>query len=342
VSPREQMRLAPPAGLRVNRQISVPVHVQLKSQVRYLITTGSLKPGSQIPTVRQLAGFLRINPNTAARALIELQQEGYLESQPGRGTFVTERPPARERHTARGLAQIIDEALERARRLGYSADEFLAAAAARAPVAGTKKVKRIRALLVECNWEELSRFGEELEGDLPLSVERILVGELPERVRRDPFLIRRFGIVITTFFHIHEVKRALATESIPVVGLLTETSISTLLRLSELPEGTTVGLVSATAMGSQNLLRSVESAGLSHLKPVLAAADDPWSITRMLEATSVVVCSEQVAEKLRTVLPATAQIIVDNRTLDRGGLDLLRDLLTRLDAPRAERAALTG
>jgi len=173
-------------------------------------------------------------------------------------------------------------------------------------------------------------------------VDRILVEELPERMRRDPAFVRKFGVVITTFFHIHEVKRAMATELVPLVALLTETSISTVLRLSELPEGSAVGLVSATAMGSQNLLRSVESAGLAHLKPILATADDPWSISRMVEATSVVVCSEQVAERIRAVLPATTEVIVDNRTLGRGGLDLLRDLLARLEEPRLEAAGAIG
>src|SRR4029453_4869261 len=86
--PRETSRTAPPAGPRVNRQSSVPVHVQLTTQVRHLIETGHLKPGMQLPTVRQLAGFLRINRNTAARALADLLKDGYLEGRPGRGTFV--------------------------------------------------------------------------------------------------------------------------------------------------------------------------------------------------------------------------------------------------------------
>lgn len=331
--PRESLRLVPPSGLRVNRESSVPVHVQLKTQIRHLIMTGSLKPGSQVPTVRQLAGFLRINPNTAAKALAELQQDGYLESRSGRGTFVADRPPAGEGKLARRLERLVDETLERARRLGYSAEEFLATAATRAPVAGARKARRTRALVIECNWPEVSRFREELEAELPLAVDRMLVEDLAERARRDPSFVREYGVVITTFFHIHEVKAALATESVPVVALLTEANISTLLRLSELPEGTTVGLVCGTPKGTQNLLRSVQSAGLTHLKTVLASADDPWSVERMLEATSVVVCSEQAAEKLRGTLPSTVEVIMSNRTIDRGGIDLLRDVLARLGEP---------
>ena len=327
------MRLVPPSGLRVNRESSVPVHVQLKTQIRHLIMTGSLKPGSQVPTVRQLAGFLRINPNTAARALAELQQDGYLQSRSGRGTFVADRPPKGERKMARGLERLVDETLERARRLGYSAEEFLATAASRAPAAGARRARRTRALVIECNWPEVSRFREELEAELPLAVDRLLVEDLTERARGDPSFVREYGIVITTFFHIHEVKATLASASVPVAALLTEANLSTLLRLSEFPEGATVGLVCATPKGTQNLLRSIQSAGLTHLKTVLASADDPWSVERMLEATSVVVCSEQAADKLRGTLPPTVEVIMSNRTIDRGGIDLLRDALARLDEP---------
>lgn len=334
--PREGLRIAPPATLRVNRRSSVPVHAQLKTQIRHLIMTGSLKPGSQVPTVRQLAGFLRINPNTAAKALAELQQDGYLESRSGRGTFVADRLPAGEGKMARGLERLVDETLERSRRLGYSAEEFLATAATRAPVAGARKAKRTRALVIECNWPEVSRFREELEAELPLAVDRMLVEDLTERARHDPSFVREYGVLITTFFHIHEVKAALASESVPVVALPTEANLSTLLRLSELPEGTTVGLVCGTPKGTQNLLRSVQSAGLTHLKTVLASADDSWSVERMLEATSLVVCSEQAAEKLRGTLPPAVEVIMSNRTIDRAGIDLLRDALARLDeSPRA-------
>ena len=98
---RESSRIAPPSGLRVNRKSAVPVHVQLMTQIRHLISTGALKPGMQLPTVRQLAGFLRINRNTVARALADLYQDGYLESHQGRGTFVADRPPTREGRAAR-------------------------------------------------------------------------------------------------------------------------------------------------------------------------------------------------------------------------------------------------
>lgn len=323
------MRPRAAAGLRVNRGSGVPVHAQLRTQIRHLISTGVLKPGMQLPTVRQLAGFLRINRNTAARALAELHRDGFLQGQPGRGTFVADQPPARPGRAAQSLERIADDALERARRLGFTHEEVVATIAGRAPerrgAAGATRV-----LLVECNWPELSRYRDDLERELPVRVDRLLVDELPARVAGKAGFLRDYRVVITTFFHVHEVKRAMPPGAPSVVALLSEANIATLLRLTELAEGTVVGLVCNTFTGSQNLLRSVQSAGLWHLSPVLASTDDPWSIGQMLERTRTVVCSELAAAQVGALLPPDAELIVSDRTLDRGGLDMLRDLLGRL------------
>src|SRR5436190_9484197 len=148
---RASSRIAPPSGLRVNRQSTVPVHVQLQTQIRHVISTGGLKPGMQLPTVRQLAGFLRINRNTVARALADLAQDGYVESRQGRGTFVVDRPPAREGRAARSLERLVEETLDRARRLGFTQEELLATVASHAPHRRSPPPVKSPVLLVECN-----------------------------------------------------------------------------------------------------------------------------------------------------------------------------------------------
>jgi GntR family transcriptional regulator len=326
---RESAQITPPSGLRVNPQSSVPVHVQLQTQIRHLISTGNLKAGMQLPTVRQLAGFLRINRNTVARALAALHQDGYLESRQGRGTFVIDRPPAREGRAARSLERLVEDALARARRLGFTHEELLATIATHAPHSRGSRPTKIRALLIECNQPELSHYREQLEQELPLHVDRILVEEFRARAAGDPEFLKAYRVVITTFFHIHEVKQASPAGAPPVVALLSEANISTLLRLTELPEGTTVGLVCNTPNGSQNLLSSVQSAGLAHLIPVLASADDPWSIDRMLEKTRTVVCSEQSADRILERVPPDVEVILCHRRLDEGGIEMLRDLLAQ-------------
>src|SRR6478752_5275451 len=91
----------------------VPVYRQLIDQVRGGISSGALTAGDQLPTVRQLAVDLEINPNTVMRAYRELELGGLLETHQGTGTFISDKRP--EKKTA-----------ERDRQLGQMASEFAA------------------------------------------------------------------------------------------------------------------------------------------------------------------------------------------------------------------------
>jgi GntR family transcriptional regulator len=74
----------------VDHKSSTPLYVQLKEQLHLAVATGVLRPGDQLPTVRDLAVRLRVNPNTIARVYRELQAEGLFVSRQGSGTFVAE------------------------------------------------------------------------------------------------------------------------------------------------------------------------------------------------------------------------------------------------------------
>jgi GntR family transcriptional regulator len=123
------------AGFRfaLDLHTGVPVYRQLIDQVRGGISSGALTSGDQLPTVRQLAVDLEINPNTVMRAYRELELGGLLETHQGTGTFISDKKP--EKKTA-----------ERDRQLGQMAGEF----AARAGAAGftlEEVIDRMRELL---------------------------------------------------------------------------------------------------------------------------------------------------------------------------------------------------
>jgi GntR family transcriptional regulator len=71
----------------------IPIYVQLREQIMALIGRGLLKPGAQMPTMRQVAVALKIDLNTVQRAYAELEREGVLSKQRGVGTFVTDMAP---------------------------------------------------------------------------------------------------------------------------------------------------------------------------------------------------------------------------------------------------------
>jgi GntR family transcriptional regulator len=74
-------------------QGGMPIHCQIEDQIRGCVVWGSLSPGEQLPTAREVAVELGINPAAVERAYEELEQEGYLSSEDGSGTFVSFRPP---------------------------------------------------------------------------------------------------------------------------------------------------------------------------------------------------------------------------------------------------------
>ncbi|MBV8363184.1 MAG: GntR family transcriptional regulator [Candidatus Eremiobacteraeota bacterium] len=72
----------------VDPRSGVPIYLQLIEQVKRLVAVGALAPGEQLPTVKQLALDLTINPNTVARAYRELERDAVIETSPGRGSFI--------------------------------------------------------------------------------------------------------------------------------------------------------------------------------------------------------------------------------------------------------------
>ena len=74
--------------IQINFHDSRPIYEKVKDSLRQLILSGALPEGDRLPSVRELAVSLTINPNTIQRAYRELEQEGYIVSVPGKGSFV--------------------------------------------------------------------------------------------------------------------------------------------------------------------------------------------------------------------------------------------------------------
>jgi GntR family transcriptional regulator len=113
-------------GFQIDTKSGVPFYRQIVEQVKFGIARGDLQPGDQLPTVRQLAVDLSINPNTVIRAYRELEIEGVIDTHQGSGTFVgTRKPRIDDLERQRMLDQILTELLARASGYGFTLDEVL-------------------------------------------------------------------------------------------------------------------------------------------------------------------------------------------------------------------------
>lgn len=77
--------------IQLNYRDSKPIYEQIKDGLKRLIITGAIAPDEKMPSVRELASQLAINPNTIAKAIRELEQEGYIYTITGRGSFAADR-----------------------------------------------------------------------------------------------------------------------------------------------------------------------------------------------------------------------------------------------------------
>ena len=121
----------PFSPLALDFRSGVPIYTQIVEQVEARVMSGALRPGDQLPTVRQLASELRVNFNTVARAYRILDEAGLISTQQGRGTYILEQPSpaaaAALRHEV--LAGLTRRWLADLARLGYTPAEAAAEAA---------------------------------------------------------------------------------------------------------------------------------------------------------------------------------------------------------------------
>ena len=282
-----------------------------------------------MPSIRVLAGYLRINRNTVARVVADLEREGFLETRRGSGTYVLQPPvDAKGMERQRFLERVMRQAAEEGvpvEELGYA---LLARAGA--PIPGRTPI-----LFVECNEPELQHYAAALEERLPVVVEKVLLEDLPERLLREgsdtPLPWR---LAVTTFYHVHEVEEAVGPRGIETVALLAEATLDGIQRLTELPAGTKVGVLGNSRTCSDNLLNSLVGAGMDHLRLFQIYEDLGKDLGEQVAEAEVLVCGSPMAGRLSALglPPAGTEVILQDRTLDKGGIEMLGRILR--DVPR--------
>lgn len=112
--------------IQVSAQDGVPIYQQIVNQVKYLVAAGRLAAGEELPSVRTLAEQLVINPNTVARAYLELERAGVVVKRHGSGTYVSEEgSPLARKERMKLLTQRADALLAEAGHMDVALDEII-------------------------------------------------------------------------------------------------------------------------------------------------------------------------------------------------------------------------
>jgi hypothetical protein len=265
---------------------------------------------------------LRVNRNTVSRGIADLEREGYVESRRGSGVYVVEPPVATEDLKRQ---EVLERVMDLAAAQGMPVEELAYALLARA---GAEPMEKAPVLFVECTVSDLEQLSAELEEQLPVEVKKVLLEDLPARISREAELPWR--IAVTTFFHVHEVESLMEPRGIETVALLAEATLESLQRLADLPAGTPVGVVGDSQTCMENRSRSIEGAGLDHLDLTETYVDRVDEVRALFGRVRAVVCSSATARRLLELgAPDDLEIIEEDRTLDKGGVEMLGRMLRR-------------
>jgi GntR family transcriptional regulator len=314
--------------VRIEPNGHLPVYVQLKEQLKFLILNGELEPGTKLPTIRQLAGYLGINRNTVQKAYQELEGEGLVECRRGRGCAVVEQiGTTTQPVVSPELLDVIDRAIEEARQLGVRPDDLATFLYARAQQRPAQPLTR-HVVFVECEAAITNAIALTIQERLGMQVTPILLEDVREPTREVEEQLRQAHVVATTFFHIQELRTLLARTGKEVVALAVKPHLENLIRIAGIPRGTSVGLVCLSSGCAMELQRTLENAGIRGLDVTLGGVDDLDKLGEMLSEQPVVIASDFVAEQVRPLLePHQEFIAMDYTTLDEGAINLLRSIV---------------
>lgn len=321
--------------LSLDRNLPVAISAQLKGQIEYGIAAGALKPGEQLPSVRELAAAEGIAPVTVSHVYSALKREGLILVRPGMGTYVAgDGDGQRAGENLGPLQRLVDAMVGQALDRGFTAAQIshmvtarLAGPQARCP---TIALVGLFGHATEVYARELARLLADLMPYVtPYTVERLRAGGEAERAR-----VRAADLVLTLAHRVREVHTLLSPRHPPLRGLTFVVHPETIDRLRALSAGTRLGVISTFAEFLPTMLSGV-TAHAPHAEPPLCAVlSDVERVGAVLARAEAVVYasgSEAVVAHISRAVPVIEYL----HTPEPASVDAIRPLLARVSGRRA-------
>ena len=309
--------------IRVNQSSGVPVYKQIVEQIEFMIEGGQMDDGDRLPSSRMLASNLKVNRNTVARAYGDLRDAGYIESRGRQGMVVVGSGHARAHAEARARArEVLSVAASESVTLGLTPEEISSLAYHFSLHAERLQVN---VAFVECNEERATYFAGELSERLELPVRPLVLGHFDAEREFD------VDLVLTTFFHLSEVRRLARRSRAEVVAIVVAPHVMTLVRLAQVPKGQRVGILYSTTDQAVGIRDSLVQSGLKNIEVL----EEPTE--RELAGVDVVVVPSELPE-LKERINGAVEVIEFGNVLDESSTRMVAEVVDEL---RDRKASLT-
>ena len=316
--------------LEFERKKGTPVYLQLKEAIRKMIRSGEWEAGEKIPTERELAEGLNISRNTVSAAYKELETEGILTSTQGRGTFVTDSDAVIKRESRKErLLKIVDIAMEEAAELGFTIDEFVAITHGRG-IEKKDMLSRVKIAFVECNKEQLLDFTNELHLDSGVAIMPVLLDDFRARPAEFNKDLTDVHLVLTTFFHLQEVKDLIIDKRKDIIGIALNPQLESIVKIARLPQGSILGIICSSETFVAKIKNSLRQAGIDHLQVRCTVARDIQELTNFVTGADAVLVSPNRKKDVEILCARNKEIIEFRYLPDTGSVNIVKTALLEL------------
>jgi DNA-binding transcriptional regulator YhcF (GntR family) len=323
--------------ISLDRQLPVPLQVQLKGQIEYGILSGALSPGIQLPSIRELAQEQDLAPATVSQVYQELQREGLLVSRAGLGTFVADLGFSKAKTLSaqarsQELRRIVDQAIDEALALGFTTAEINQMLASRLGYFHQLSDRPRIALvgIFERVTPLYARDIEHLLRDLHVQVEWFTLEELHRDFSKALRRMQGIHLVTTPAHRLQEVTELLDPVDKKVVGIIFVLSQVTRERLLGLTPGLKIAVITTFPEFLSTMIQGIGCYYQFETEPLCAVIVDEATVLHALSQAQAVIYATG-SERVLDLVPPGMQAVEYLHTPDPASVERLRPLIVAPD-----------
>lgn len=317
----------------VDSQSPIAINAQIAEQIKILIAVGQLQSGEALPTVTQLAKYLKVNHNTIAAVYNSLIESGYLVAQRGKGTFVARSQAVQKILTHRNVYNLLGQAFTAAAQVGLSASEFGAAAYAQAVRLSQHSSVLVKLVFVE-GFPHNGNVCEAIQSEIGCNLSVIPWEDLKANQSKALEELLAADMVITTLQYLWNVTQITAPEQ-EVIAVDIKPDIELLTQISSLPRRTRMLLVCREEANLQIMKQMLELSGISHLNFQVAEVEYLQKNSQIWEQVDAVCASMLVYHHVRQFSPQPEKVMVFNFSLDQTNMSVLKARLSAIQLAKS-------
>jgi len=313
----------------VDKESRVPLYLQLRDLIRYYISTGAIQYKQQLPTVNGLAKELGINFETIRKAYKELEKEGLLSTRRGRGTFASghanSKPVVRQEGDPKSaLIESAKHAIRQLLQTGAGLQEIRNIFEQYFNELSTEGANQF-IVFAECNQLQTEEISEILKNHLNLSIKPMLIKNLKGEVERIVQEGGKLAAVITTGFHINEVRNALGEIPVPIDFVITNMSPETRRELDAFPKTSRFGFICRDPESVQFYKEMLKTELAIETDIASCLFKEELKVKNLIKSVDVLLVSPSVFEAVKLLVPPNVPVFNVLDRVDPMSLKVIKD-----------------